>query len=121
MFLLFPFLLLSALEAGSPLTPFSLPILMSLRHHGRAWLAFYGQSIALFAACWLIGLVLWTVLPALALLPIGVVLASTLMIYFRLLGRLAWHCSWLPEEEDDEVEPASGLPTDDEDHIGRLE
>jgi hypothetical protein len=94
--LLFPVLQLSSLERGSPLLPFSVPILRTLRRSPLAWLAFYGLSIPLVsAACYLLhaaasGLQLVVTLPA--VLYLGTV-------YFRLLGRLAWYCSEQAELE----------------------
>jgi DNA-directed RNA polymerase subunit M/transcription elongation factor TFIIS len=91
---LFPWLLLSMLEANSPLVPVSRAVCGSLLRKWRAWLGFYLETILLLAvigasaiAAMLIGS-LPVAMPVLAM-----TMVASLMIYFRLLGRLAWCCS----------------------------
>ncbi len=89
MFFFFPIALLSAMERSSPLEIVSLPILRSLLRRPGHWLLFYLETALLF------GLFLLSV-GALqgflfAVLPLGMAVS---LIYFRLLGRLAW---WLAE------------------------
>ena len=92
--LLFPIVLLSMLEGNSPLVPLSKVIYRGLLDHRRAWIAFYletillgGATAGLAIADMLTGNFLW----AIPLLALTIVASS--MIYFRLLGRLAWCCS----------------------------
>ncbi len=87
---IFPITLLSMLEAGSFITPYSEIIWRSLREATRAWRLFYAGSAALM----LVGLLAllaqifggyWLILPA------NLVLIALLLIYFRMLGLLAWY------------------------------
>ena len=91
--LLFPVLLLSMLEANSPMKPVSLPVWQSVATAWRAWGLFYLIALPTAAVlCVLVG-------AALArggiggAVPAGILLSAAWMIYFRLLGRLAWFCS----------------------------
>ncbi len=91
---LFPWLLLSMLEANSPLVPVSKAVCGSFVSKWQAWIGFYVETIPLLlligasaiAATLLASLLL--AIPVLAMTTVAV-----LMIYFRLLGRLAWCCS----------------------------
>jgi hypothetical protein len=92
--MLFPFLLLSMLEANSPLVPISKVVCGSLFRKWRAWAGFYLETILILAligvsgiAAILLGNLYWAI-PVLAVTTV-----AALMIYFRLLGRLAWCCS----------------------------
>ncbi|NOX56627.1 MAG: hypothetical protein GXP27_19720 [Planctomycetes bacterium] len=89
-FLLFPFLWLSALDAGSTLFPFSSDVARSLISVTWGWLTFYVLAAVLIVACGGVG---WGVLQ-LGWLAAGAsggpVLAAAILIYARLLGRLAW-------------------------------
>jgi hypothetical protein len=123
-FFLFPFLLLSSLESGSPVVPFSRPVIISFRNHFRAWLGFLGQVAALIAVSSAAIAMLFWAMRTNAFLPIGCILASAIMIYFRLLGRLGWHCLWVPDADEDaeeEEDPASDGSPGDEHRTGRLD
>ena len=91
--LLFPLLLLSMLEANSPMMPVSPPVWRSLLTAWRAWGLFYLITLPAAVLVFLLtGAALkyaWILGPLVA----GVLLAAAWMIYFRLLGRLAWFCS----------------------------
>jgi hypothetical protein len=91
--LLFPILFLSMLEANSPFWPFSAPVWRSLLSHWWAWGKFFLLSTVLFAA--VVGGALLCVVEVSFLLGfvVAFVTVAILMIYFRLLGRLAWCCS----------------------------
>jgi hypothetical protein len=87
-FLTLPIFWLSALESGSPLLPFSIPVLSSLLWLAWAWLVFYLQ-----AALWLAGLVAlsyFLVRWPWALLAVAPAAAAWFFLYARLLGRLGW-------------------------------
>jgi hypothetical protein len=86
--LLYPIVLLSALESGSAGTPFTQSVVASLGSHWWAWLLFYAET-ALLACVW----------PGLFLLGFafqpfavgaltGPLMAAVILIYARLLGRL---------------------------------
>jgi hypothetical protein len=88
---LFPLFFLSALDGKSPVMLHSKPVWGSLRGTFPAWKGFYipticiGTAIALFLS---IHLYVWLkIICAFVLLPFCV------MVYFRLLGKLAWYCS----------------------------
>jgi len=86
----YPFLLLSAMETNSIWRPFSLPLLRTLFSHGRYWLLFYGLT-AVLAAFWLVAFEFGRrTAPFLSLLLIGPLSAACVLIYTRLVGRLAW-------------------------------
>jgi hypothetical protein len=89
-FFLFPFLLLSSLEARSLLVPLSSLILRSLLGVWWAWIAFYVVSLPVVfagmavAGILAIGKFFWVV-------PLAApMLAAIVFIHARLLGRLGW-------------------------------
>ncbi len=89
-FLMFPVLLLSALESGSALAPFSAPIVRSLVRLGWAWGLFFLLTGALVAP--IAGVAVLAVTPYywLGCLATGPLVAAYLIIYARLVGRLGW-------------------------------
>lgn len=86
----FPFFLLSAMEADTPLLPYSPVMLRSLWRACGAWLLVYIEIIGVLAAAGglLIGLTLAA--PWLTLIASPFVLAALVFIVARLHGRLAW-------------------------------
>ncbi|MGO9112059.1 MAG: hypothetical protein ACLP9L_22770 [Thermoguttaceae bacterium] len=91
---LFPLLLLSMLEVNSPLVPLSKAVCRSLVRNWRAWIGFYMEAILLLAVTG--GIAIAAMLPGSLLLAVPLValtMVASSMIYFRLLGRLAWCCS----------------------------
>jgi hypothetical protein len=82
--------LLSALEANSYWVPLTLPILTSLLRWGWAWLTFY--VLAGLLAAGLVAVFEFAVRSTLdlVLIALGPLTAAAALIYFRLLGRLAW-------------------------------
>lgn len=99
--LLFPLTLLAMLETNSPLNPFSLPVWRSLLSGWWAWGLFYIETTILTAAAgglaWLAAIEVPS--PILGITLVIPLLVATMMIYFRLLGRLAWHCGGRPPRE----------------------
>jgi hypothetical protein len=90
-FLLFPIVLLSALQAGSYWTPLTLTVLKTLVFKPWAWGVFYvlaGSAAAVYVAPVLFGLLngYWF----LTLLLTGPLFSSAMFITARLLGRLGW-------------------------------
>jgi DNA-directed RNA polymerase subunit M/transcription elongation factor TFIIS len=101
MFILFPLVCLSMLETGSPLGAFSWPVFRSLWQAWWGWIRFYLVAALLLTVA---GSVLRAVLPQQSTWAVAVVGASCTtawLIYFRLLGRLAWYCSDLSRIQDD--------------------
>jgi DNA-directed RNA polymerase subunit RPC12/RpoP len=100
-FLLFPVLLLSVLETGSPFVPWSSPVWRSLAADWPAWTLFYGAASIVVAVS---GVVAWYGLALAgfwAVLPTSVVIAAGVLWYVRLLGRLARHCARRADHRDD--------------------
>jgi hypothetical protein len=94
--LLFPILLLSAMEADSFIMPFSPPVLRSLGYYAHGWLMFYLVSTGLIALAAYGFDHAYRESPLATLLLSGPVLAALLLIYARLIGRLAWKASGAP-------------------------
>jgi hypothetical protein len=102
-FFAFPLLLLCTLETDSPFLPASAVVFASLGRNGIAWLAFYCQASCLLAAEAVIAYYLTGSLePRMAIPLIALLFAAGVMIYFRLLGRLAFYCSCEPEIQEEE-------------------
>jgi hypothetical protein len=100
-FFVFPVLLLCVLETDSPFLPLSTVVLASLGRHGIAWLAFYVQVGGLLAAAAALVHHLGPQSDLRLAVPLGGMLFSAVvMIYFRLLGRLAFYCSVETEAEE---------------------
>jgi hypothetical protein len=106
---LFPFILLSMLEAASPVVFISRPVFHCLVRGWWAWLVVYLETSSLVAAVSWISWQLFGFTGYLAIVALSPLFVATLMIYFRLWGRLAWYCAKrckLKDELDDE----SGKP-----------
>jgi hypothetical protein len=92
-FLLFPILLLSSVDANSPFIPLSRRVRRSLFRVAGTWLTFYVLSGLLWAglmgAFWGLAQLHDFLAPVLG----GPLLAATVLIYARLLGRLAWRAT----------------------------
>ena len=113
---LFPILLLSMLETNSPLNPLSPPIWRSLLTARRAWVTFYLETAVLVIGGWYVVQALLLVLFPGGLIVASFVLVAGLMIYFRLLGRLAWFCrqrSAVRQAVDDHEPPDDEAAPDD--------
>ncbi len=89
----FPLLLLSSLENGSPLEPFSFRIFGSVSRRPGHWLLLVVESAVIVGGTLAATRALATTSPAATLLVIPLSVAS-LLLYFRVLGRFAW---WLAE------------------------
>lgn len=92
----FPVLVLSALESGSFFVPLSPVILRTLGKRAFMWIAFYFIS-SIVVATWAVPTV-WAFefSPELVILLSAPALAAVILIYARLLGRLAWKMSGAP-------------------------
>lgn len=90
LFFLLPICLLSTIDVNSPFVPFSPLIVKSLTTHGWAWLRFYAASLGL-AIVWPGSFILgYQKEPFYAAVVTGPLMSLALLIYPRLLGRLAW-------------------------------
>jgi hypothetical protein len=111
---LFPPFLLSGLESHTAANVISPATWRTVPHAWRAWQLFYLLTSAIAIAVALIGWVAAKCSPVAGVVVLSFLLAAGGMIYFRLLGRLAWFCSgrWgrdddsrqTDEEEDEEEE-----------------
>ncbi|REK09874.1 MAG: hypothetical protein DWQ37_17345 [Planctomycetota bacterium] len=91
--ILFPILLLSAMEADSYLLPYSPVVLRTLVSYAHGWLTFYLLSAAMFIG-WQAMLVFgFASAPMLGAFISGPIVAAIMLIYARLLGRVAWRAS----------------------------
>ena len=93
MFVLFPIVLLSMLERGTVLNPVSPAVWWSVLANGWAWLGFYVLAGLLVSAVVALDFGLRRLLGIWGSGLTAVLMATALMIYFRLLGRLGWYCS----------------------------
>ncbi|HYW78792.1 MAG TPA: hypothetical protein VE890_04410, partial [Thermoguttaceae bacterium] len=105
---LFPIMLLSVLEANSPMMPLSKHVWRSLLRVWRAWGCFYIETTLLgtAAAGLILGLAYVSVWLAVPLAPAALVAAA--MIYFRLLGRVAWCYARAVEQDEREAAEEEG-------------
>lgn len=98
----FPLLLLSVIENGSALAFYSPPVLRSAVRLPHYWLLFHLETLlplgSLAAIAWL-AIARWSFVIALAAAPI---LAAWVLIYARLLGRMAWHVGELAQRATDD-------------------
>jgi DNA-directed RNA polymerase subunit M/transcription elongation factor TFIIS len=89
-FVLFPIFLVSSLEANSALVILTRPVLASLVSQWWGWLTVLALAAAMVCGwitlVWIVSQVSWFIVP----LAAGPALAAMLLIYARLLGRLAW-------------------------------
>jgi hypothetical protein len=86
---LFPIFLLSTLETNS-LSPFSPPLWGSVVKQPAPWIVFYVLSSVIIGACGVLTVVLVRRMGMVAALAAGPLWAAGMLIYARLLGRLAW-------------------------------
>jgi hypothetical protein len=107
LFFLFPIVLLSMLESGSVFVPFSSSVAGSLLSKWWAWAVFYLESAALLAVLLGVAGVLFRFLGPWSVFLIAIAWVWGLMVYFRLLGRLAWYCGPGREARDEEPEDRS--------------
>jgi hypothetical protein len=85
----FPVFVLSTMETNS-LSPYSAPIWRSLAGQLSVWITFYVLSSLLLVGSGLASVVLFSRFQWFSPLVLGPLWAATILIYARLLGRLAW-------------------------------
>ncbi len=109
--MLFPFVLMSMLEGGSPFHIVTPAICKTLVAHRREWALFWVEGTLVVALAGGVsgGLIYLAGLPA--ILFVAPVFTGALIVYFRLLGRLAWWCSThkpdVPDDQQKEDEEPS--------------
>ena len=87
----FPIYFLGVLETGSPINPFSAPVLRSLTAARATWIRFALMSLGLGFIAVLGGLLRIFDSTILNFLSAAIV-SWALILYFRMLGRLTWSC-----------------------------
>ena len=90
-FFLFPIILLSMLEVGSPMIPVSAAVLARLLRVWWAWAIVYAQRSLILGAAGAAAWAAYRVGGAHALIPIAPLAVGAIWIDARLLGRLAWY------------------------------
>jgi hypothetical protein len=94
--ILFPIFVLSTLETNS-LSPLSGPVWRSLTREAAAWITFYLLSGLVVGGSGLVSIELYRRMGLLAVVLLAPLWAACVLIYARLLGRLAWRIM-RPEE-----------------------
>lgn len=89
-YLLFPVFILSTLEAGSPTALVSWPVVRSFWTVGWAWVLFYAETGVLIAIWAVPTVAFFQPHPWATSLFSGPLLGAVMLIYARLIGRLAW-------------------------------
>lgn len=89
-YVLFPIFVVSTLEAGSLKVLVSRPVLRSFRSLWWGWLLFYVETGALIAGLAALTVAGFGSQPWAAAFVVGPLLAALMLIYARLIGRLAW-------------------------------
>ncbi len=107
-FVLFPILLLSAMECDSFFLPWSPNVWKTLVRFPGSWLMFYLISTAVLAAWYVSTAIGLQSAPALAVLLGALALAAVILVYARLLGRLAWRITYV--ESDARRRKPAGQP-----------
>jgi hypothetical protein len=99
-FFVLPVMMLSAVYNNSPLMPLAMPVIRSFGTVWWAWCLFYletGILLLFWLGLVMVGLVLRQ--PYMMVLYAAPLLAALVLVYARLLGRLAW-CASLAEEDE---------------------
>ena len=87
--ILFPIFVLSTLETNS-LSPLSGPVWTSLAREATAWITFYMLSGLIMGGSGFVTIELYRRLGILAVVLLAPIWSACVLIYARLLGRLAW-------------------------------
>ncbi|MBD3674002.1 MAG: hypothetical protein HUJ26_10805 [Planctomycetaceae bacterium] len=87
---IYPVILLSALETGTMFWPFSVPVYQSMWSHGRYWFLYYLLAGSLSAGYVSVAGLSVLFDPIFSALWMGPLTASVIFIHARLLGRLGW-------------------------------
>jgi hypothetical protein len=88
--LVYPVLMLSALDNGSAANPFSIRVLRSLKTVWWAWAMVYGASILMAVGWYAAVKPPFAYQPMATVLPAAPAAVALIFIYARLLGRLCW-------------------------------
>ena len=94
----FPLLLLSALEAQSPVLIWSPVILESIADRTGCWIEFWFTTALLLAVRQLLASLIFPYLPLRTLLS-STLTITVVLLYFRAMGLLAWQASKIFNQE----------------------
>ncbi len=100
----FPLFLLSMLANDSPMAPFSRPVWSGVARSLGSWAVFYFQTTAVAGGTLWIGVLAWREGAFWAIAGLGYVIFAALLVYFRMLGRLAWITALADDAADDDSE-----------------
>jgi DNA-directed RNA polymerase subunit RPC12/RpoP len=92
-FFCFPFLLLSMLETNTVFGMISIPIARTFASATAGWIKFYATIGLLLIANAIIDVIAFHLNQFAGIVVISLLQTVPWLIYFRLLGRLAWYCS----------------------------
>ena len=109
---LFPLFLLSMLANVSPMSPFSRPVWSGVMKSRWSWGAFYLESIVIFGAAVWIGILGWREGTIFTLFGAAFAIFAAMLIYYRLLGRLAWITALQPDDDGDDEDPRGNVRPD---------
>jgi DNA-directed RNA polymerase subunit RPC12/RpoP len=110
--ILYPVAFMCSMDTGSPWSPFSLPVLRAIPYTWLAWFKFYFLSTALLAVFFVAAYFLPLLIGHPGAWLVTGLFVPTLMVYFRLIGRLALFTSDTSIDADSQ-ESESGTRTDE--------
>ena len=118
---LYPIILLSALEAGTIFWPFSPPVYQSMRTHARYWLLYFLLS-AIVSAVYVVS-IYYSIFaqPFLCALWAGPLTTTMLFIQARLLGRLGWRVIVEPDGGQKRMENLAKIKQYKDEPFGKFE
>jgi DNA-directed RNA polymerase subunit RPC12/RpoP len=114
-FFVFPFILMSMIETNAIFGMVSWPVLRTLFTATSGWVRFYLTSAVLFAAIACIDWLAFALDIYLGDIVMAMTQAIAWIVYFRLMGRLAWYCTCRSGRADLEAGLDEVLADDDSD------
>jgi hypothetical protein len=112
-FFFFPIVLLSLLESNSPLGVISLPVYRTFWTAFSGWAGFYLSTAILLAAAGIVVTAATSAGRFWGAIAANLTFTIVWLIYFRLLGRLAWYCADRTAQAEPEADAAENADTDD--------
>jgi DNA-directed RNA polymerase subunit RPC12/RpoP len=115
LFFMFPIVLMSMIETNSVMGIVSLPVLRTIVSATSGWFRFYVASAVLFIAILGIEWAACFLNPIFGFVVVSLTQAVLWLVYFRLIGRLAWYCTVRSAHDELEESIDAALDDDDED------
>ena len=97
--LAFPILLLSMMETGSALNPYSPPVWRTVRSAWKEWAAFYIRSALVLGATWAAAVGVYGLGGLWGAAFVTPLLVAAAFLYARLLGRLGWQAQRIARKQ----------------------